>query len=151
MKRAIYFILVCLWMITVFWFSSQNGDDSQSTSDVFTNRIIKFLNFSNEDVAKSARKIVSFVVRKSAHFMIYFIGGFLIYGLINSFELSEKNVFYYSVLIGFLFATLDELHQYFVPGRSAQVRDVFIDTFGVFLMVGIRWFIDGLHSEKQKC
>lgn len=151
MKRLIYFILVCLWMITIFWFSSQNGDDSQATSDVFTNRIVKFLNFSNEDVAKSAREILSFVVRKFAHFMIYFIGGFLIYGFINSFELSVKNVFYYSILIGFLYAALDELHQHFVPGRSAQIRDIFIDTFGVFLMVGIRWLIDTLYRGKQKC
>lgn len=32
---------------------------------------------------------------------------------------------------GFLYACSDELHQYFVPGRSCQFKDVLIDTFGV--------------------
>ena len=29
-----------------------------------------------------------------------------------------------------IYATSDEFHQYFVPGRSAAIKDVFIDTCG---------------------
>ena len=30
------------------------------------------------------------------------------------------------------YAALDEYHQMFVPGRSAEVRDVLIDSIGIF-------------------
>lgn len=32
-----------------------------------------------------------------------------------------------------MYATSDEIHQYFVPGRACMVEDVFIDTLGVIL------------------
>ena len=36
---------------------------------------------------------------------------------------------------GFLYAVSDEIHQTFVPGRSGEVGDVLIDTFGVLIGV----------------
>jgi len=136
-------------MVIIFWFSSQSGDDSQSSSDFFTNKIVKFFNISDQQTENSLKEIVSFIVRKSAHFMIYFVGGFFIYGFVNSFKLLPKNVLYYSVLLGFLYAVSDEIHQYFVPGRAAQIRDVFLDTFGVFLMVVIRWLMEIKKSDNN--
>ena len=35
-----------------------------------------------------------------------------------------------SIFLSFLYAITDEIHQIFVPGRSAQFRDVLIDTLG---------------------
>lgn len=32
-----------------------------------------------------------------------------------------------------MYATSDEIHQYFVPGRACMVEDVFIDTLGIVL------------------
>ena len=33
--------------------------------------------------------------------------------------------------IGVIYAISDEIHQYFIPGRSGRVFDVIIDSFGV--------------------
>ena len=41
------------------------------------------------------------------------------------------------LLIGFLYAVSDEIHQHFVPGRAMQARDVLIDTAGVLLGIWI--------------
>ena len=41
------------------------------------------------------------------------------------------------LLIGFLYAVRDEIHQQFVPGRAMQARDVLIDTAGVLLGIWI--------------
>ena len=50
--------------------------------------------------------------------------------------ISKYNV-KYSYLISFiicvLYASIDEFHQLFVPGRSGQVTDVLIDLIGVVL------------------
>lgn len=41
------------------------------------------------------------------------------------------------VVLGFLYACLDELHQFSVPMRSVEVADVLADTAGVVLAVRI--------------
>ena len=43
---------------------------------------------------------------------------------------SVKYALAMSILFSFLYACTDELHQIFVPGRSAQFRDILIDTLG---------------------
>ena len=43
---------------------------------------------------------------------------------------SVKYALAMSIFLSFLYACTDELHQIFVPGRSAQFRDVLIDTLG---------------------
>ena len=49
------------------------------------------------------------------------------------------------LLIGFLYAVSDEIHQYFVPGRAMQARDVLIDTAGVLLGI---WFVRGIMRRE---
>lgn len=46
----------------------------------------------------------------------------------------------FSLLIGIEYATLDEIHQLFVDGRSGQFIDVCIDTIGVALGICI-WML----------
>lgn len=43
---------------------------------------------------------------------------------------SVKYALAMSIFLSFLYACTDELHQIFVPGRSAQFRDILIDTLG---------------------
>ncbi len=134
-KRIIYFILVLIWMITVFLFSNQNGEESKNTSDsTFTDNIVEVvtnnLKHSNKE-KEDIKDTVSFIVRKLAHFSIYFVGGVLIWGCINTFELKTRNKIILTILLGTLYAISDEIHQLFVPGRAGQIKDVFIDALGV--------------------
>ena len=76
-KRIIYGIFIILWMIIIFYFSSQNGVESQSTSDIFTKKIMSFFKISDTRIIEQTKEIVSFIVRKSAHFLIYFWEDFL--------------------------------------------------------------------------
>ena len=48
-----------------------------------------------------------------------------------SMEKTKKQKVLGSLLFGVFYASTDELHQYFVPGRSARLFDVGIDTLGV--------------------
>lgn len=125
-KRIVYAVLIILWMITIFEFSNQNGDTSQGTSDVITDKIIEI----NNDL-ENKRDQVSFCVRKLAHFSIYLIGGILAFGFFNTYSLQKKYVIAFALMFGIVYASLDEFHQSFISGRSAQIRDVCIDTFGV--------------------
>lgn len=52
-----------------------------------------------------------------------------------------------SVLLSFLYACTDEIHQIFVPGRSAQFRDVLIDTLGASFGALITYLIIKLFTK----
>lgn len=79
-----------------------------------------------------------FLARKGAHLTEYAVLSLLFWRGIRkssnhdtphwSWEQSGRAVLYVA-----LFAATDELHQLFVPGRDASVRDVIIDTIGGIL------------------
>lgn len=51
-----------------------------------------------------------------------------------------------TVLTGIVYAALDEMHQYFVPGREADWADLVADVIGIFL--GILVFRLWMHCTK---
>lgn len=147
-KRIFWGVLVFVWMILIFTFSNQNGDDSQITSDIITDRIVEVVtkidsNFEYEKIKDNT----SFVIRKIAHFTIYFIGGILVFNFIDTFSLKNKYKILISVIFVFLYAVSDELHQFFISERSAQIRDVLIDLTGATIAIFI---INKIKGEKWK-
>ncbi|MFH1430909.1 MAG: VanZ family protein [Nanoarchaeota archaeon] len=68
------------------------------------------------------------------HFMIFFLFSlFLLFS--KNFK---KDVVFIVMLISFLYAGLDELHQYFVPGRIMDGFDLVIDFLGSFIALIVR-------------
>ena len=61
-KRIILGILILIWMITIFLFSSQDGMESESTSDIITNRIV---NENIENTAEEGKKYSNEVVENN--------------------------------------------------------------------------------------
>jgi VanZ family protein len=87
-----------------------------------------------------------FILRKIAHMTEYFILAALFYRAFKgSFKLSNFNLIFWPLFLSFLYAASDEIHQSFVPTRSAAVTDVLIDTLGI---IAFYFFIK--HKE-QKC
>lgn len=139
-KQIISLILIIIWMITVFMFSNQNGDESQKTSNTVTKVIVRILTFNQEITEEQELKSIEdldFVIRKLAHYSIYLLGGILIWGYINTFDIAIKKKIIISIIIGVAYATFDELHQYFIANRSAKIFDVCIDSLGVITGVAI--------------
>ncbi len=153
-KRIIYLILVVVWMVVVFSFSNQRGDESQQTSDVITKTVVKIFwgDLEGSELADT-ESLVSFAVRKIAHFSIYFLGGFLIFAFLNTFEIELSKKLLFTIIWGFLFSCSDELHQMFVDGRAGQFMDIIIDTMGITWATLFRyWLVDrkaGMEKEKD--
>lgn len=131
-KKIVNIILVIAWMIIVFWFSAQVGDDSSNISGNTLRKIITFLN-SNISQVELERlvELLQPVIRKLAHYTMYTIGGFLIYNQQRQLKNSNKRKIIQSGIIGIVYAITDEIHQLFVPGRSGRILDVGIDSLGV--------------------
>ncbi|WAG69352.1 VanZ family protein [Clostridium sp. CF011] len=94
----------------------------------------------NKDCIKAIKKVnhntkisnvkFDYLVRKNAHFFVCLVLGILMINALirNSVEGIQSLVL--ALLICILYAISDEVHQVFVPGRGAHVKDVIIDSAG---------------------
>ena len=136
--RIILIILLCLTFYSIFQFSSENAAKSSSRSRQVMRIIVDKFPYTKNLSEKTKIKIVDRaqpIIRKMAHFSIYTLVGILIMTFISTYKLCLWKKFGISILVGLIYAISDEYHQSFVPGRSAEIRDVLIDTTGV--MFGI--------------
>lgn len=137
LKRIIYTTLLLIWMIVIFLLSNQNASNSQSTSDKVASSIVDTVEVVTKQEISKEKKFdfienTRLLIRKSAHFILYFVLGILIFLTLNSYQVNKK-ILFYSVLFCFIYAISDEIHQLFSDGRTANIMDVFIDTSGSFL------------------
>ena len=118
MKFCMILLLIIIWLLLIYLFSNQNG----SISTKITNDVLeKYLGFINSD-------LTFILLRKLAHFMEYLVLGILIYNLLKEFNLSNINLI--SILLCFMFACFDEIHQLFISRRTGNILDVVIDGIG---------------------
>ena len=160
-----YLTITIIIMIFIFFQSSLPADTSQEESDI----IVRFLSrFTDRDA-----EMLSFIVRKLAHFTEYALLGLFIsltakehYNKKRYHEEqhSEKHyhdehfykgqfiirIFIIPLICGVIYAVSDEIHQRFVPGRSCELRDVLIDTCGVLLGVIINMLCVRFGKKKDK-
>ena len=130
--KIIKIVLIIIWMIIVFLFSNQGGTKSSGTSSKVTNVVVEVVEkVGNKEFSEQERNQAELVVRKLAHYTIYTIGGVLIMNYAYTTDKTKKQQTFGSLLFGAFYAVTDEVHQYFVPGRSARIFDVGIDTLGV--------------------
>lgn len=119
-KISIYWILSLLYMGLIFFVSSY----PLST---------KILSFSFFD--------------KLAHISEYGILVSLIYFALRDSNTTKHHSFKLALVIAFMYGISDEIHQYFVPGRQANIFDVVADGIGVLcfsLVLHLR-----MHRQKS--
>jgi len=138
MKKIIKYILVIFWLCLIFYFSNQPSVQSDIVSDGVMDKIINIvevvINHEFNDVEiKNIYEYGITPLRKCAHLSIYFILGVLMFLLVKEYNIDKKKILAISLLLCILYACSDEIHQLFIFGRSGEVRDVLIDSFGSFL------------------
>ena len=86
-----------------------------------------------------AQRLTMHIVRKLAHFCEYLLEGFLLMLCLRVYTRHFFKHVSWPMLGGLLTALTDETIQLFVPGRSGQVTDIWIDFSGVMtgLLVGL--------------
>lgn len=93
--------------------------------------------------------VSSHTIRKTAHALEYCGLSLLLYhAYFQSFRKVQPLL---TVLTAVLYATSDEIHQYFIAGRACQLRDVFVDFVGAAVGVAVCtavWYI--WHIQKSE-
>jgi VanZ family protein len=115
-----------VWAVVISGFST-----GAFTSDNTSRFIVPILRFFLPHASAETLELLHFLVRKCAHFTEYFILSLLI---LRGIRAGAKGMHLRWALLSILlvagYASLDEFHQSFVPGRTAAVGDVLIDTSG---------------------
>lgn len=126
-KTLFYWTLPLLIMIIIFLFSAQPSDASTQTSQSVGKEILSLLD-SFLDIALPTAAEIDTILRKFAHFSIYAALGGSFYLALRKTVSGKWGLC--AALFSLSYAATDELHQYFVPGRSAQASDILLDFSG---------------------
>ena len=138
-KRLFAWCAVLLVMTAIFLFSSETAAESTDTSDSVIDKFLGVIIPDFDEMSEEGRTELvdryTFAVRKSAHFSICLLLGVTVYAAVSRYEIPKTAVFSISFVICGLYSVSDEIHQFFVPGRSCEARDVLVDCAGA--LVGI--------------
>ncbi len=143
-------LIICISSI-IFGFSSQDGETSQGLSRKISGKIVDIVSV-NQELSEYEREAridrVDAVIRKIAHFSLYTLLGITIMAFFCTIEMKDKKRAITTIILGVLYATTDEIHQIFVPGRSPKVTDVFIDTAGIIFGLFIVLFVIKIYQKR---
>lgn len=126
--RLLFLCLSVGVMAVIFIFSSQTGESSSAISG----QVSAIVESAASAVLPDAmvRTLVR-SIRKIAHVFLYFCLGATLSPFFFTFSFQKKWLYFLLPTGACLFyACLDELHQYFVPGRVCSAGDVAIDSVG---------------------
>lgn len=151
-NNIVPWIPALIWMALIFFLSAQPAVNSNNLSKGVTKLIVETigrilpLQIEMSTVNDLVSQLNHFV-RKFAHFFAYMILGVLITAAFVKNGIKGYKAFAFSLIICFIYAASDEMHQLFVPGRGCQFKDVMIDSVGAF--VGITFHKILLHIKRS--
>lgn len=148
-KKRIWIVaswtLVVVWMIIIFLFSAQPAHDS----DGLSKSVVLFIIELTKKIMPLAElpvdvEALNHIIRKTAHFVTYLVLGVLTVNSIKASGIPLFKAVVWAAAICIVYAATDEVHQMFVPGRGAQVKDVLIDSAGA--VVGILGYYSAMKN-----
>ncbi len=142
-KRIVAGCCALILMGVIFFFSSQTRDDSDNLS--FS--LLELLFGQGLDFAL----LWNALLRKAAHMLEFGALTVPVYFFFSNsrFSRSWRNLL--TVLVCVLYAVSDEIHQFFVEGRSCEAVDVLVDALGVLLaVVGLHLLKELIKGRRQK-
>lgn len=136
MKNKLFWLaLAVCWCLVIFMATSSPASTGDHTQQI----IMKYTGISYEQAAT-----VNLLFRKFVHLSSF---GLLAIFFYKSFE---KKAFLYAWLLATLYAASDEIHQAFVPNRTASIFDVGIDSIGALLALLILTLLSNKHLSRKK-
>lgn len=137
-KQNIFVILVVIWVVVINIFSSMNYFNTNNISKKISKEVVIILYYpENENDMNHIVYVTNLYIRKIAHAFLFLILSLFVLCFFISMNSMNKELllkqYIVTLLICFALACFDELHQYFVPGRSSSFVDILIDLFGTMI------------------
>ena len=126
------------WCVVIFMFSNAPANVSAGQSSSVKEIIINVVS----SISNNKTVITDFAIRKTGHVLEYTLLGALLALSLYPYNWSKRFIIESSLFclaFSVIYACTDELHQYFISGRSMRLTDVFIDSAGaLFGIIVIR-------------
>lgn len=145
-KRLALWLPALLWYGVIFYFSAQTGAESTEISDAFIERAFHW------DIANSLMvlsSLLSTLVRKGAHAFVFFVQTGLLLFPLRELIPQKKPRRWLALALCAALALSDEVHQFFVPGRSCKLTDVLIDSLGGMCFLVLLWLLETWKANKK--
>ena len=151
-KKILAWCALALIMATVFALSGQTAEESSETSDGFLVQALRIVIPDYDGLTETEKTELiekyTFIERKAAHFSVYMLMGVAAATAMTCYDVTALTAGSTAFIICGLYSVTDEVHQYFVPGRACEARDVLIDSAGA--LVGIVILLR-IISARRKC
>lgn len=145
MRKTFTLLILAGWMILIFAFSAQTGNESSEISHTIGYRIVSGMNElfdlgKTEEMLVERAEEMQVLIRKGAHMAEYAVLTILVLLHIGGYDQKPKRMRLWGWLFATAYAATDEIHQLFVPGRAGMFTDVCIDSVGSLIGVLIFTF-----------
>ena len=143
------FVLDLLVSVAVVAITTWSSGQTAAVSGGASRGIVSwFLSYLPGGYTQDTVALLDHLLRKAAHFTLYFILGFSLTGCFQ--RQSRVPPALAALLTGAVFAGLDEFHQIFVDGRGPALSDVFLDTCGVAAGCLLRTVLHKIRSTRAR-
>jgi VanZ family protein len=162
-KFILYWLPVLVWAGVIYYSSSQPYQDQDlrpTLANFLDLELVKvYLNdfkfhYAGEEISveeKGAAGFIEFLIRKGAHFGVYFILGFLLFRAIHQHTASPRKAFLLALIGTIFYAASDEFHQGFTANRTPKIEDVVLDSIGAYSgVLTIFWVKKKKHFNTLK-
>jgi VanZ family protein len=147
MRRLRQWAPAIAWAAVIWLFSTQ-----AFTAEATAGFLLPLLHKLFPHTSLETLLFLHFLIRKSAHFVEYFIFGLLVLRAIRGQRRGWALRWGLAALvIAAAYAALDEFHQSFVPGRTASPWDSLLDTTGALAAQFLAWLyaLRGFYREAR--
>jgi VanZ family protein len=149
------------WLPVLLWCALIFGASGDKSSGERSSRVIApIVRFFAPSISKEALDRIVHYARKTAHVTEYAILALVLWRALHQSRArraeedltlppgsrAERSPWSWRIAalalgLAVLYAATDEFHQSFIPSRTAEVRDVFIDAFGAALGLFAFWIV----------
>lgn len=143
-NRIVNWAPVLAWMAVIFLFSSDYFSSENTTPF-----IAPILSNLFPDLEAPHIENITLMIRKLGHVSEYFILALLVMRALSTEFVGRggRQRILWSLVFVIVYAASDELHQSFVPSRTASLTDVLIDSLGG--ICGTLWFYSRNRDQKS--
>lgn len=139
--RIILIIMCVIWMGYIFMMSAETAKESTNRSDKVIDKYLEITDPDYSSLSDDDKNIIiknkQSNVRSLAHGAVYVVLGALATGVFLTYKANYIKCIIMSTSLCIIYAVSDEIHQIFVPGRTAQLIDLVMDTAGSLLGIFI--------------
>jgi len=136
-------LALVIWVCFIWAHSLVPGEASSAESLSFVNGLRAVF----ELLGVTETLMMTFIVRKTAHFLEYAVLGVIAGGLMHRGWGRGILRGRLSLLVAAMVPVIDEMIQLFVPGREGQLRDVCIDLAGIAFGLLVSWAVSRLRAR----